>query len=254
MFIFAQISDLHLDGGEHRAERAERAERVMSHLNALPVALDAILVTGDIADHGTEEEYEQARKVLSSPYPLLTCPGNHDARGPYTRILLGDGTEGPGAADPPPVNRVHRAAGAVFALCDSTIPGHDHGFLTDETLAWLDGELAAEPDVPAFVCFHHAPVPLHAPYVDGIRQFGEERLAAVLARHPQVAAVLCGHAHTAAAATFAGRPLLVAPGVASRLVFPWRHGDLVDHGAPPSVALHVLGEDRRLVTHYRAVV
>jgi hypothetical protein len=41
-------------------------------------------------------------------------------------------------------------------------------------------------------------VPLHTPYVDVIRQFGEERLAAVLARHSQVRAVLCG------------RPLLVA--------------------------------------------
>ncbi|MET0492684.1 MAG: hypothetical protein ABW000_06080 [Actinoplanes sp.] len=38
------------------------------------------------------------------------------------------------------------------------------------------------------------------------------RLAALIAAHPQVAAVLTGHAHTAAASTFAERPLLVAPG------------------------------------------
>ncbi|MFC6929784.1 metallophosphoesterase [Actinomadura yumaensis] len=204
-----------------------------------------------MADHGAPEEYEQALKVLSSPYPVLTCPGNHDARGPYGRVLLGRESGG----DAAPVNTAHRIGGAVFALCDSTVPGEDRGFLADETLAWLDAVLAAEPAAPAFVCFHHPPVPLHAPYVDPIRQFGEERLAAVIARHPQVAALLCGHAHTAAATSFAGRPLLVAPGVVSRLVFPWREGEgePVDYEAPPAVAFHVLHDDQRLVTHYRAL-
>lgn len=254
MLVLAQLSDLHLDGGERRAARAER---IMNHLHALPAPLDAILVTGDIADHGAPEEYEQALKVLSSPYPVLTCPGNHDARGPYGRAVLGrESGDGPDPVnDPGPVNTAHRIGGAVFALCDSTVPGEDHGFLADETLGWLDAVLAAEPSAPAFVCFHHPPVPLHASYVDPIRQFGEERLAAVIARHPQVVALLCGHAHTAAATSFAGRPLLVAPGVVSRLVLPWREGEgePVDYEAPPAVAFHVLDDDQRLVTHYRAL-
>jgi hypothetical protein len=93
--------------------------------------------------------------------------------------------------------------------------------------------------------------------VDGIRQFGEDRLATVLARHPHVAAVLCGHAHTAAATTFAGLPLLVAPGVASTIRLAIEESDEsgpVDRDAPPAVAVHVLGDDGRLVTHYRPVV
>jgi 3',5'-cyclic AMP phosphodiesterase CpdA len=53
MTPLAQISDLHLDGSE-RATR--RAMRVMDCLRALPHPVDALLVTGDIADHGTEAE------------------------------------------------------------------------------------------------------------------------------------------------------------------------------------------------------
>ncbi|RST25218.1 phosphodiesterase, partial [Streptomyces sp. WAC04770] len=66
--LLAQISDLHLDGSE-RATR--RATRTMEYLRALPRPVDALLVTGDIADHGTEAEYEEAARILSAPFPVL---------------------------------------------------------------------------------------------------------------------------------------------------------------------------------------
>ncbi|MCP9977201.1 phosphodiesterase [Actinomadura madurae] len=242
MIVIAQLSDTHLDGGDRSFERTAR---VMDHVNAMPV--DAVLVTGDIADHGEPAEYERARKVLASPHPVLMCPGNHDVRGPYREVLLDEPSTGG------PVNRVYKIAGATFAMCDSSVPGEDHGLLDDETIGWLDRRLAEAPGEPAFVCFHHPPVKLGIPYVDEIRQFQEERLAEVIARHPQVVAVLCGHAHTAAATTFAGRPLLVAPGVVSTLTLPWQGGDIADHGAPPGLAFHVLDGEGRLTTHYRTV-
>ena len=83
-------------------------------------------------------------------------------------------------------------------MCDSSVPGRGHGYLDDATLAWLDQALAGAPsDKPAFVCFHHPPVPLHGQYVDPIRQFGEQRLAEVVDRHAHVAALLCGHSQHA---------------------------------------------------------
>lgn len=243
MIVFAQLSDTHLDQSD---TRADRTARVMDRLNALPLA--AVLVTGDIADHGEPAEYAQARKLLlGSPHPVLLCPGNHDVRGPYREGLL---DEPPVTA---PVNRLHKIAGTTFAMCDSTVPGEDHGFLDDDTLTWLDRQLTANPLEPAFVCFHHPPVPLGIPYVDEIRQFGAARLAAVIERHPQVVAVLCGHSHTAAAATFAGRPLLVSPGVVSTLRLPIEDGDIADYDAPPGLAFHILTDDGHLTTHYRTV-
>lgn len=252
MIAFAQISDIHLDGTERRASRAVA---VMAYLSAMSAPLSAILVTGDIADHGLPAEYEEARALFSSsPYPVFHCPGNHDRRDAYRKVLLDDeGAEARGA----PVNQVHTAGGALFALCDSTIPGQDDGYLADETLTWLDTVLKQREDLPAFVCFHHPPVPVHSPFVDSIGQSGGDRLARVLGRHPNVAAVLCGHAHTAAATTFAGRPLLGAPGVASTLVLPWERGrvagEMADEHAPAGVAFHVLDDQRRLTTHYRVI-
>ncbi|HJP79233.1 MAG TPA: metallophosphoesterase [Pseudonocardiaceae bacterium] len=241
--IFAQISDLHIDATEHSVERATR---VLNHLNDLPGELDAILVTGDIADHGLVEEYEQAAKILTSRHPVLHCPGNHDIRANYRVGLMGE------PASDTPINQVFRLPGATFAMCDSSIPGEDPGFLTDDTLTWLD-DVLRDTDTPAFVCLHHPPVAMHQPYLDTMLLTGEHRLADVIQRHPNVVAVLTGHAHTAAASTFAGLPLLVAPGVVSTLVMPWEHGDIVDRRQPPGIAYHVLDDNLRFTTHYRVV-
>ena len=253
MIAIAQVSDMHLDGSP---ERARRARAVMDRLRGGRTPLDAILVTGDIADHGRPSEYAEARTILSAPCPVLFLPGNHDERDAFRRGLLGGrvtgAPDGPGGPEAP-LNQVHRVAGAVLALCDSVIPGQDGGYLADETLAWLDAVLGGDPGAPAFVCLHHYPVPLHSEAADTIRLAGEDRLAAVLSRHPQVVAVLCGHAHTAAATTFAGRPLLIGPGVLSTGVTPWDLTATADYAAPPAVAYHILGDDGRLTTHYRPV-
>ena len=74
----------------------------------------------------------------------------------------------------------------------------------------------------------------------------------MLADHPQVLAVLVGHAHTAATGVFAGRPLVVAPGVVSTLRLPPEHRDDLDYELPPGVALHFL-DGGRLTTHFRVL-
>jgi 3',5'-cyclic-AMP phosphodiesterase len=248
MTVIAHVSDTHLDGGP---ARSGRLASVMAYLNNLAMPLAAVVITGDIADHGLPEEYQQVRELLAlSPHPVLCCPGNHDDRSAFRAVLLGEDGGGPDPGGP--VNQARAVGDVLIALCDSTIPGRDDGLLADDTLAWLDGVLTAHPGRPAIVCCHHPPVPLHSPDADELRQFGEQRLSRLLAGHPQVAAILCGHAHTPAAAAFAGRPLRVAPGVASTLVLPWEHGGILDEQAPPAVAFHILA-GQQLTTHYRVV-
>ncbi|MFI6743177.1 metallophosphoesterase [Nonomuraea sp. NPDC050451] len=243
--LLAQISDLHLDGTD-RATR--RATHVMDYLRALPRPVDALLVTGDIADHGEEAEYEQAAQILAAPFPVLTCPGNHDARPAYRKALL---RQPPG---PGPVNQVHHIAGTAILMCDSTIPGHDEGRLDSETLAWMHATLdGLAPDTPALIAFHQPPVVLHHPLPDSGRLESPGDLAALLDAHPQVVAVLTGHAHTAAASTFAGRPLIVAPAVIWTLRLPWEGDQPADRDQPAGLAFHILGDDHRLTTHYRVV-
>ncbi len=258
MVLLAQISDLHLDG---TPRATERARRVMGYLRALPRPVDALLVTGDIADHGEPAEYAEAASLLDAPFPVLTCPGNHDARPAYRETLLGESADDAKA----PINRAHRIGDAAVLMCDATIPGRDEGLLTADTLDWLARTLDELPrTTPALVAFHQPPVVLHHPLVDGIRLQNPEDLAALLATRPGVVAVLTGHAHTAAASTFAGRPLLVGPAVTWTLRMPWEGDQPADRDQPPGLAFHVLDRDAdtagaagdpgwRLTTHFRVV-
>ena len=156
MLVLAHISDLHLDGSPRATERAER---VRDRLWRLPGRVDALLVTGDIADHGTEAEYEEAARILglrdgSAPFPVLTCPGNHDSRAPYRKALLGRP-----AADGP-ANEVHVFDGGAVLMCDSSIPGSDEGELDEETYGWIEASLdGLDAGLPALLAFHHPPAP-----------------------------------------------------------------------------------------------
>jgi 3',5'-cyclic-AMP phosphodiesterase len=244
MTVIAHVSDTHVDAGERSVDRVRR---VFRYLAGLSTQVDVVVMTGDLADHGVESEYEHLRALIDLSVPVLFCPGNHDVREPLRKTLLDE------PSDARPINRSHRVGGVLFAMCDSSVPGDDHGLLVDETLDWLDAELSAAEDLPAFICFHHPPVAIGIPYVDRIRQFGSRRLARLIGRHHNVVALLCGHAHTPAATTFAGRPLLVAPGVVSTLLLPFESDVIVDHDLPPMVALHILDDARRLTTHFRVV-
>ena len=247
--ILAHISDLHIgqDQGDGGARALQRARAVVERLNGLEGELDGVLVTGDLADHGLPEEYETVRELLGTlRFPVATCPGNHDERGAFRTTLLRDPHEDG------PVNRVHRMGGYTIAMADSSIPGRDDGHLDDDTLTWLD-KVLADTDDPALVCFHHPARKLGIPFVDGIRLNEPERLAEVVQAHDNVTAILCGHAHTGATTTFAGRPMVVAPGVVSTVVLPFESTTVVDYGLPPAVAFHIFDDDRGLVTHFRSL-
>lgn len=251
MLVIAHLSDTHF-GGHPDAE--SRARRVLDHLGAMEPAVDVVLVTGDIADHGAVEEYDVAQKVLggwSGPAPMLVCPGNHDVRETYGawRDLPGD----------QPANAAHRVGGHRFLMLDSLVPAPvgeriDHGLLEPHSLAWLDRQLTARPPGErAVVCLHHPPVPVHIDLMDPIRLRNADELAAVLGRHQGVVAVLVGHAHTACAATFAGLPLLVAGGVVTTVTLDAEDLPPITADLGPTFAIHVVDEGGGIVTHWRTL-
>jgi 3',5'-cyclic AMP phosphodiesterase CpdA len=250
VLVLAHISDLHLDG---TARATERAERVRDRLWRLPGEVDALLVTGDIADHGAEAEYEEAVRILGlheadPPFPVLTCPGNHDSRAPYRKALLRQP-----AADGP-VNSVRVFDGGAVLMCDSSIPGSDEGALAEETYDWIEATLdELDGSRPALLAFHHPPVAVHHPLPDSYQLQDRERLAALLERRPEIAGLITGHAHTPAATAFAGRPLVVGPGVTWTLRLPWEGEQIADRDAPVGLAFHVLDDEGRLTTHFRVV-
>jgi 3',5'-cyclic AMP phosphodiesterase CpdA len=246
VITLAHLSDPHLDGG---TRNAGRLAHVIGYLTSLPGSVDAVLITGDITDSGSPQDYAVAADLTSRlSVPVVFCPGNHDVRDAFASALLGlDNQAGP-------INQVVEVAGVAIVLCDSTIPGQSAGELSSDTLHWLDRTLGSYPDRPVFVAMHHPPLSLGIPLLDGMKLGNPAELAAVLAQHSQVAGVLCGHAHSAAASTFAGLPLRVAPGLKSTTLLPFEvtGPDVMTLDLPPAFAVHCY-DDGLLTTHYRAL-
>jgi Icc protein len=246
--VVAHLSDLHFGGPP---DARARADRVLDHVLALDPAPDLLLVTGDVADHGTAEEYAEARAVLSRwSGPVLVGTGNHDVRDAFARGLLGREADGP-------LDQALDLAGVRVLMLDSLVtapPGErvDPGELTDGSLTWLDAQLGDD-DRPTLVCLHHPPVEIGVALMDPIRLRRPERLEAVLRAHPHVLATLVGHAHTQCATTFAGRPLLIGGGVASTVSLDAEPLPRVWEAGAPTIAVHLVHDDGRVTTHWRAL-
>ena len=244
MLVVAHVSDTHF--GNDRQDPTARLAVVMDHLLALDPRPDVLVVSGDVADHGLPEEYAAARPWLDRwPGPLAICPGNHDVRSAYV--------EGLGV----PARSVVEVAGHRFVMLDSLIDAVegervDEGRLGADQLAWLDRELGSS-DAPTFVCLHHPPVMIGIELMDPIRLLDGDDLAVVLDHHAHVLAVLVGHAHTMSATTYAGRPLLVGGGVVSTVPLDAEPFPVVWYAAPPSFAIHLVDDDGRVTTHWRAL-
>ncbi|MFZ6761891.1 phosphodiesterase [Pseudoroseomonas sp. WGS1072] len=250
--LIAQISDPHLRPPgilyQGLVDSNAMFDAAVRHLNALDPAPDLVLLSGDLVDEGTAEEYAAARQALSAiRKPLLAIPGNHDHRERFRCCFRDRGylpSEGP----------LHFAQGAFGPVrilgLDITVPGEHHGDMTDEACAWLAARLAEEPSRPTLVMMHQPPVESGIPYIDKYNCRGGERLADIIARYPNVERILCGHIHRAMQCRFAGTMLATAPStttaIALRLSPDAAPGSFLE---PPALLLHQWKEGRGLITH-----
>jgi 3',5'-cyclic AMP phosphodiesterase CpdA len=136
---------------------------------------------------------------------------------------------------------------------DVTVPGRHHGEVTPAHADWLGAALRAAPDTPTLLVLHQPPFATGMGFIDDYRCFGEELFAEVLTSQLQVIGILAGHVHRFTLTSFAGRPALTAPAVATSLALR------LDPGAEPAsfteaaaFLLH-LWRDGGLVSHLQAV-
>jgi len=213
------LSDVHVTDPESAiaqfADGEHRLEAVVDHVVEAGVPLDAVVLTGDLVDHGTPQEYERLLAQLRRlPCPWFPLPGNHDDRG-QLRLALGAHTPAPLPGDGPcnyAVDLPLAAGGEVrLVMVDSSQPESHDGRWTQPTLDWIERTLGAGPDRTTFVFTHHPPVPTGLWHMDYGGAHGGDALERVVAAHPQVELVACGHVHRRLVLRWAGTILSCAP-------------------------------------------
>jgi 3',5'-cyclic-AMP phosphodiesterase len=234
--LVLHLSDVHVTDPTSAiarfADGEERLTGVVDHLIDAAVPLDAVVVTGDLVDHGTDDEYERVAALLGRlRCPWYVLPGNHDRRPAFDTALLTDSAPPPGNA---PCNYAVDLAPAAgppvrLVMVDSSRPDHHDGMWTAESLAWLDGALVDEPTVRTLVFTHHPPVSTGLWHMDYGGAHGGDLLAEVISRHPQVEVVACGHVHRRLTIRWAGTLLSCAPSLT------YRSEALLAQGADPTL-------------------
>lgn len=247
MPTIAHLSDPHLDGTPERRERFRRVLAQLGHLSEV----DALVLSGDLTDRGTPEQYAEGLGLLPPGLPTVVVPGNHDRR-EAMRAALAPGSGGPldSVLDLP--GGPGRQALRIVGL-DALVEGEIGGRLSPASLAFARQHVAEAPG-QVLVVLHQPPVPIGHDLLDrhGLHD-DDGAFAELITSSERIAAVLSGHVHAAVAARFAGKPLLGAPGISSTLRLGREADPVMDTGAPPAFAYHVLGNDGLLRSVFHAI-
>jgi 3',5'-cyclic AMP phosphodiesterase CpdA len=262
--LIAQISDTHIlaPGQLYRApvqapppsaervyaefDTAASLARAVAALNAVVPRADITVVTGDLVENGEPVQYEHLLTLLAPlRMPVFVIPGNHDTREPLRDAFRGAGYL-------PAEGYLHYTVEDYplrLVALDTLIAGRHSGSLCAERLGWLDATLAVQPDRPTVIMMHHPPFPTAITYMDKYGLDNAAAFAEIVARHPQVERILCGHLHRAIDRRLAGTVAGTAPATAHQIRLDLcPDAPLRFIAEPPGYQLH-LWQDGGLVTH-----
>ncbi len=183
--------------------------------------VDLAIVTGDITDFGTKEEYLRFREIMEPlrlPYRLI--PGNHD-NVVNMRACFSDQ---PWMSSEGPINWTFKFNDLVLIALDSSIAGRAHGNLSDNTLSFLADTLELQNGLPIIVAIHHPPIAIGIEKMDiqNLRDSG--KLEAILSGYSGELRLICGHVHRNIVAPFGSIICQIAPGVSHAVSMDLRPG------------------------------
>jgi 3',5'-cyclic-AMP phosphodiesterase len=226
-----QLTDCHLFTDPKTVLRGivtwPRFQRVLEDIQREFPDVDLLIMTGDTAHDEQLATYESVREALGSWCDRLRIiPGNHDERAALTNVFRSAcSSEGDRV-----VFELNRKGWQVIGL-DSQIPGEVPGSLEHHQLDWLDSLLARTRELPTLLLVHHPPIQVNSLWLDRLRLRDADELATIVAAHPQVRLIGCGHVHQEAWGSLAGAAVMTTPAVGPP--FRARTAELEIESRPP---------------------
>ncbi len=209
------ISDLHyrkkFEGGNPYEDMLSSMDssfkrlKIMLEQVLLQNLIDLIVISGDICDEGSAEDYATIKEYFDSlRVPCIVCLGNHDIRENFYEGWFNEKDKGPYLSE-------YEANGIHFISFDNSKHGMADGIVEDSRLQWLDEKL--QKLEPAIVIMHH-----QFDAKPGIPSLtGKEKLISLL-KQRKVLGVLNGHTHWACHQKIDEIQTLTAPSVSFRAI------------------------------------
>jgi 3',5'-cyclic AMP phosphodiesterase CpdA len=181
-FSFVQVSDSHIGfTGAANLDVSATFQQALDKINAMPVAPDFLIHTGDLTHFTTRAQLHQVKDMLGGVRTgqVLTIPGEHDSTddaGQKYRKVFGAGSKGLGW-----YSFDHK--GVHFLSVVNTVGLKGLGHLGEEQLDFIRQDLAAQSSETPVVVFSHIPLfDMYAPWgwgtddappvLDLLRRFG----------------------------------------------------------------------------------
>jgi 3',5'-cyclic-AMP phosphodiesterase len=252
--LLCQISDPHIvpEGrlAYGRIDTPGMLERCVRRIVAQPRTPDALIVTGDLTDHATSEEYGLLGELLSPlPMPVFLAAGNHDDRDVLQQTFPDQpqlrGKDGF-------VQYVVDDFEVRLVVLDTVIPRAPGGELCGRRLEWLDRALSWS-DRPTVIAQHHPPFATGMTFMDQMGMMNPLDEASVVSRYGHVERVISGHYHRTIHARFAGTTASVCPSTAHQLLLDLVPGADIGFTLEPSGFQLHLWNGNQLVTHTQPV-
>lgn len=212
---FIQITDTHIvpEGAlaYGRSDTAKALEEAVAAINSqLPLLqqADFAIVTGDLTDHGSAEEYARFKSIMARlELPYLAIPGNHDSREAMRAAFAGEDWM-------PEYGPIQwRRDFGTFTLIglDTLLEGAHHGELSDEGFGYLDEALSGIGSRPVAVATHHPWMHSGIRIMDADNLRNGARLMERLEKHPGPVRMISGHVHRTLTAQLGRVTCQIAP-------------------------------------------
>lgn len=219
MTLVLQLTDTHiLPPGQvlyKKVDTALHLRETVKQINRMRPMPDVLIITGDLTEHGDEEEYRHFLELIEPlQMPVYVVPGNHDD--PQTMVDTFAGTSCFPVSDDTCQYTIEDFPFRILAL-NSRCDGSELPDFTGKRLSWLKHQLDSS-DKPTLIALHHPPMTTGIELIDMGGSEWFQGIKSVLAGYEQVKLVICGHCHTDLCGRIGQIPVYMAPATAHRLI------------------------------------
>lgn len=264
---FIHFSDTHViprGSRLHGLDSCARLEALVEDVNRNHADADMAIVTGDLANTGQRNEYQELRSILGKlSIPSHMILGNHDDRVNFSAVFPEMPRDESGFVQ----QSIVTSAG-VFVLIDTkeasisstAAGGSNWGVIDEKREQWLVRQLDKYRDKPVYLFLHHPPFAIGMPALDQEDNVLKRahRLAAVLNGRPNIRHMFLGHVHRPVTGSWRGIPYSAVRGTNHQIMLDMK--TQVTNGShlplpvpknhePPSYAVVLLSADTTAV-HY----
>lgn len=212
---FVHLSDLHIVQPEAQddhlfSDTSGTLAQVKKAIAALEPRPSFVVISGDLTNRGTKENFLQLKHVLADiDLPVYLSLGNHDTRQGFYEFVLDDTSR-----TSEPYYYSHVIDDLHLIVLDSSTPNKVYGTIEPEQFTWLEQELSLHPELPKVVVVHHPTAPMHLPIFHTINFEPDDakRLEAML-EGKNVIGVLSGHVHFDQVSVRRGVPYFISTGL-----------------------------------------